>query len=142
MSAEYLLRKALENAGVLGVSVSSSGTIAKPNTMYAESLVRLQTYGCDASAHKQTKLTEEILQDKDLVICMSEYHRTRVRELGFDAVLFNEISYGISKDVLDVWEYWEICGKDLDLAEYVTKIIDYIHDAMPYLVDEIKKMHI
>lgn len=81
MSAEYLMKKYLQDFNISDVSVSSAGTTARPQPSFPETLARLEMYGCDASTHQQTKLTQEVLQDKDLVICMSEHHRARVREL-------------------------------------------------------------
>lgn len=81
MSGEYLLKKALQDAGISNVQVRSAGTIAKPNTIYQETLDRLALYGCDASHHKQTKLTKELCKEQDLIICLSEHHRTTVHEL-------------------------------------------------------------
>jgi len=36
---------------------------------------------------------------------MAERHRTVVREFGYDAVLFNEIAYNLTSDVMDDTEY-------------------------------------
>jgi protein-tyrosine-phosphatase len=80
MSAEYLMKKYLEDHNISDISVSSAGTTARPQPSFPETLARLQTYGCDATAHQQTKLSAEILSDKDVVICMAEHHRTVVRE--------------------------------------------------------------
>lgn len=46
---------------------------------------------------------------------MAEHHRTVVRELGYDAVLFNEIAYGKSEDLMDDTEYGDKYGYDYDL---------------------------
>jgi hypothetical protein len=74
-----------------------------------------------------------------LVICMSERHRTVVRELWYDAVLFNEIAYNISSDVMDDTEYEEKHWSNYNLSKYVDCIVDYIHDAIPYIVQNIQK---
>lgn len=81
MSAEYLMKKYLQDHDITDISVSSAGTTARPQPSFPETLARLEMYGCDASNHKQTKLTPEVLEGKDVVICMSEHHRTTVREL-------------------------------------------------------------
>jgi hypothetical protein len=71
---------------------------------------------------------------------MAERHRTVVRELGYYAVLFNEIAYWTTEDVMDDTEYWEKYGYDYDLWKYVDCIVDYIHDAVPYIVQNIQQL--
>jgi hypothetical protein len=53
--------------------------------------------------------------------------------------LFNEIAYNKSEDVLDDTEYTNQHGPYFDLEEYFTTIIDYIHDAIPNIVNNILK---
>ena len=119
--------------------VSSAGTTARPQPSFPETLARLQSYGCDASNHHQTKLSKEVLADKDVVICMSECHRAVVRELGYDAVLFNEITYNKTEDLMDDTEFGNKYGRDYDIGKYAEAIVDYIHDAMPSVIKNISK---
>lgn len=139
MSAEYLMRSYLLTHDITGIFVSSAGTEADPQSSFPETLARLQMYWCDASAHKQIKLTADLLKEADLVVCMSESHRNVVRELWYDAVLFNEIAYGKWEDLMDDAEYGEKYGYDYDLWKYVEFIVDYIHDAIPTIVEKIQK---
>jgi len=139
MSAEYLMKKYLQDHNINDISVSSAGTTAHPQPSFPETLARLRKDWCDPSHHKQTKLAPEVLESKDLVICMAERHRTVVREFGYDAVLFNEIAYNLTSDVMDDTEYWEKYGYGYDLWKYVDTIVDYIHDAIPYIVQNIQK---
>ena len=139
MSAEYLMKKYLKDHNITDISVSSAGTTAHPQPSFPETLARLLRDWCDASHHQQTKLTTDILAWKDLVICMSERHRAVVRELWYDAVLFNEIAYNISSDVMDDTEYEEKNWSNYDLWKYVDCIVDYIHDAIPFIVKNLSK---
>lgn len=68
---------------------------------------------------------------------MAEHHRQSVNALWFEAVLFNEIAYGKSEDVLDDSEYMQINGPDIDLEDYVITIVDYIHEAIPHIMEQI-----
>jgi hypothetical protein len=68
---------------------------------------------------------------------MAEHHRQIIRELWFDAVLFNEIAYNTRKNVLDDTEYMNQYWPDLDLNEYVPKIVDYIYKAIPFVIKNI-----
>jgi len=133
------MKKYLQDRDIIDISVSSAGTTAHPQPSFPETFARLEMYGCDASEHQQTKLTPEVLEWKDIVICMAEHHRTVVRELWYDAVLFNELTYGKSEDLLDDTEYGEKYGYDYDLWKYVDFIVDYIHDAIPYIVQNMQK---
>lgn len=139
MSAEYLTKKYLEDNNIKDISVSSAGTVARIESPFPRTLERLAFYGCDASNHRQTKIISEVLQDQDIIICMAEHHRQSVRELWFDAVLFNEIAYGKSENVLDDSEYMQINWPDFDMEEYVISIVDYIHEAIPFIVKNILK---
>jgi len=51
--------------------------------------------------------------------------------------LFNEIAYNKTEDVLDDAEYAEQYGPDFDIEEYVHTIVDYIHDAIPFIMEHI-----
>ena len=139
MAAEYLMKKYVQDHTITDISVSSAWTTAHPQPSFPETLARLLRDWCDASNHHQTKLTADILAWKELVICMSERHRTVVRELWYDAVLFNEIAYNTTSDVMDDTEYGEKYGTEYDLWKYVDCIVDYIHDAIPFIVENLSK---
>ena len=139
MSAEYLMKKYLKDQNITDISVSSAGTTAHPQPSFPETFARLTKDGCDASGHIQTKLTSEVLEWKDIVICMAEHHRKVVHEFWYDAVLFNEIAYGKTEDLMDDTEYWEKYGYNYDLWKYVDCIVDYIHDAIPYIIEKLIK---
>lgn len=68
---------------------------------------------------------------------MSEHHRKSVNELWFEAVLFNEIAYEKTEDVLDDTEYMNQYWPDFELDEYVQTIVDYIHEAIPFVIENI-----
>lgn len=137
MSAEYLTKKYIEDNNILDIMVSSAGTHAHSEAPFLRTLERLSFYWCDASKHQQRKITPGILEEQDLIICMAEHHRQSVRELWFDAVLFNEIAYEKSEDVLDDTEYANQYGPDFDIEKYVYTIVDYIHDAIPFIIKNI-----
>jgi len=137
MSAEYLTKQYIKDHQIPNISVSSAGTRARPEQPFPRTVAKLKTYGIDASTHQQTKINPELLAKQDIIICMAEHHRQSVRELGFDAVLFNEIAYGKSEDVLDDVEYMNQYGPDFELDAYIYSIVEYIHDAIPNIVQQI-----
>ncbi len=81
--AEAMLRRALEAAGVQGVSVESAGIAAWDGAPASEGayLVLLER-GIDLSAHRARSLTGELVTQADLVLTMGRVQLGRVRELG------------------------------------------------------------
>lgn len=138
MAAEYLSRKYIEDNNIHSLSVSSAGTLVHSDHPFPRTLERLSFYGCDASQHQQRQINQEILWEQDLIICMAEHHRKSVNELWFDAVLFNEIAYEKSEDVLDDIEYMNQYWPAFELDDYIKIIVDYIHDAIPLVIKNIR----
>jgi len=81
MSAEYITKKYIKDHHIPNISVSSAGTRARPEQPFPRTLEKLKTYGIDASAHQQTKISPELLAEQDIIVCMAEHHRQSVREL-------------------------------------------------------------
>jgi len=54
-------------------------------------------------------------------------------------VLFNEIAYSKTENVLDDTEFMELHGPALNLEAYAKEIVDYIHDAIPNIIENIRK---
>lgn len=81
--AEALLRRALEQHGPTGVTVSSAGTGASPGAPASEGayLVALEA-GLDLSAHRARLLTAEMVRESRLILAMSRSHLRRAVELG------------------------------------------------------------
>ena len=139
MSAEYLSKKYLHDNNIENIYVSSAGTKARPEQPFSRTVERLAVYGCDVSDHQQRKISTELLAQQDLIVCMAEHHRQSVKELWFDAVLFNEIAYNKTEDLLDDTEYMNQYGPAFDLEDYVHTIIDYIYEAVPSIIKNILK---
>jgi hypothetical protein len=53
--------------------------------------------------------------------------------------LFNEIAYKKTEDILDDAEYAQQNGPDFDMDTYVYTIVDYIHEAIPFVMKNILK---
>jgi len=117
--------------------IRSAWTSARPENPFPRTVERLKFYGCDVSQHQQRKIEPNILAQQDLIICMTEHHRQSVRALWFDAVLFNEIAYNKTKDLLDDTEYANQYGPYFDIDTYMVDIVDYIHEAIPFVIENI-----
>jgi protein-tyrosine phosphatase len=81
--AEVLLRRALSEAGVEGVDVSSAGTGAFGGEPASEGayLVALED-GLDLTTHRARPVTRELLADTDLVLAMAHSHLRKLEQLG------------------------------------------------------------
>ena len=81
--AEVLLRRALEEAKVDGVTVSSAGTGAFGGEPASEGsyLVALEQ-GLDLAAHRARPVTRELVAENDLILTMSRGHLRKLPLLG------------------------------------------------------------
>jgi protein-tyrosine-phosphatase len=84
--AEALLRRALAEAGVQGVTVESAGIGAWEGAPASEGayLVLLER-GIDLSAHRARLLTREMVERADVILTMGRVQLGKVRELGAGA---------------------------------------------------------
>ena len=140
MSAELLMNKFLEKNRINDLSISSSGTNPNIYPPYPDTIARLKKYGCDASKHQFQKISEDDIKDADIIICMAKHHQEYIK-INFrkKSFLFNEIAYNKEEDVVDDEEYARVHGWDFDLKEYINKIVDYIHDAIPEIYKNLGK---
>jgi protein arginine phosphatase len=81
--AEVMLRRALEETGVQGVSVESAGIGAWEGAPASEGayLVLLER-GIDLSGHRARLLSRELVKEADVILTMGRVQLGRVRELG------------------------------------------------------------
>lgn len=54
-------------------------------------------------------------------------------------MLFNEIAYNKTEDLLDDTEYMQINGPNIEIDRYAKTIVDYIHEAIPFIIKNIIK---
>ena len=79
--AEAFLRRRLEDLGV-EARVHSAGILSDGRTVPAEGLEAVRARGLDASTHRSRRMTEEMVNRADLVLCMAREH---VREAALRA---------------------------------------------------------
>ncbi len=78
---EALLRDHLQKAGLVDWAVSSAGTWASPGHLASQfSVILLDERGLDIQAHRSQPVTEPLLQQCDLVLCMETAHQKELRE--------------------------------------------------------------
>lgn len=110
LSAERALRSILPKGS--DIEVSSAGTIAGTSKLRQDVLDALARWGVDARDHKARLLTQEIVDESDLIVAMNTDHQKIIAEkFGRHAPLYNEIATGSAlpfPDLPDVVErFWE-----------------------------------
>jgi protein-tyrosine phosphatase len=141
MTAEYVLKAALEERPELTYRVSSAGVEARPQMMAAFIKDQLLKRGIDPAGHRQRKLTAEILAEANLAVAMGFDHRAYVREtFKQDVPLFNQVCFGREQPILDTWEAvpdWQT--NPLASQTYALQVVDYICEAMPAFIENIER---
>jgi protein-tyrosine-phosphatase len=138
--AEYLLRNWLENNNRHDIEVSSCGTNATSDTssFCMDHIGKLDEMGIDASRHKRTQISKEILARSDIIIAMDESHRDWVREkFNKEVMLYNEICKN-EKTSIRI----NPPGSAGPLSNRLLKVFEYIDKSIPDLVTSIDKIKI
>ena len=138
-SAEYCLKKYVKD-NKLDWIVASAGIVAHPEPMHPGTVNTLLELGCDPTKHKQTRLTQDVVDQYELIVAMSTNHKTFIKEtFNKDVPLFNEICYDKKTGVPDI-EDVILSGTDWGARHnYVVTTVKYIHDAIPYFVKNLSK---
>jgi len=77
-----LLKKALDAAGIRGISVDSAGIAANPGApVSAHAAEAMRAYGIDIAAHRAKPLTREMIAGAT-VLAMTKAHAQRVKALA------------------------------------------------------------
>lgn len=139
MSAEYLMKTYLQEYNIQSINVSSAGTEANPEDANPTTIDRLHHYNCDPSKHIQRKISKEILEQQDIIICMWNNHKKITENLWFNCKLFNEIAYNKDTDVPDIEEFLAPGFTEQQKSDYIIKVIDYLYEAIPFLAENIIK---
>ncbi len=97
--AEIILKRKLKLAGIQGIRVSSAGIRAEEGAKISKnSFKALKEMGYVPYGFKSKRLTKEMIQKTDIVICMSKEHKQVLS--GFDNVYTVGEIVGM-KDILD-----------------------------------------
>jgi protein-tyrosine-phosphatase len=137
LTAEYALR--LELPAASGVLVGSAGTEDFPHVVKPVVADRLLRRGLDVTTHRRRTLTSELLDAADLVVAMSDEHRSELaRRFGLDAPLFAEACGFPGESLPDVdAAVADHRDNPAAVAAHVGKIIDRIIELTPHLVTRI-----
>lgn len=140
MSAEYLMKSYIQKEGIDDIiHISSAGTEANPQEAHPTTVKRLQYYKSNPSNHRLRKVSKEILEQQDLIICMGNNHKQIIENMGFDCILFNKLAYNKDTDVPDIEEFLTPWYTEEQKSDYIIKVIDYLHNAIPLLAEHVIK---
>ena len=135
MAAHHIMRRYVSENSVDEYEVDSAGTSANSfERPYPQVLQFLYQIGVDASRHNQKRLDEDLVEQADLIVCMSEHHREKIKEeFDVESVLYNEVVSGKSSDLQD-----DVEGNPLDLDDFLRQLVMYINKTMPDFVENIE----
>ena len=134
MTAEYALKAALGPNP--RYAVASAGIEAIPQAMAPEVRERLLLRGIDPVAHRQRKLTAELLDAAHLPVAMGLDHREYVqRHFGRELVLFNQVCFDREEALLDTWEAVPDFERNPQgRRDYIAWMVDYLCASMPEFI--------
>ena len=139
--AHYLLQYHIESKN-LRLRISSAGFLEGNRAISENSELVLKENGIDASNHKSTQLSDEIVQDSWLVLTMTEQHKKMLQEKDqkvtgkvFTLLEFIEMnSPQFSSEIIDIDDPY---GLDI---EYYRNTYQIINSAIDQLVQFIKEI--
>ena len=77
--AEGLMKKAVTDAGLKDITVSSCGTSTLPSFRVPNIVLLLMNKeGIDLSKHLSTQISEQLVSKSDLILVMAEHHKDAV----------------------------------------------------------------
>ena len=141
-SAEYILKDYLKKEHDTSITVSSAGTKGNPAGLFDETILELHKFNIDITAHTWRKLTFDIVDDADVIICMAKHHQMILKkQFGTDSFLYNELACATHDDVQDEAEAG-ILESDACFVSYVDGVIQYFYDTMPRVYGALKAMNL
>lgn len=137
-SADYLFNTLLQEKQDDSFQVHSAGIRCRWPHMYEETKERLAHYGIAIQKHQSTYLTQKLVDEADVIICMAEHHRQFIKHnFHTNSYLFNELAYGESTDVQDDEEVGTSYGSG-GLKGFIYDTIDYIYQSLPKIYEKLK----
>lgn len=143
MSAEYCLKDHLTRHKITDITVDSAGIAPQPQIILPSTLERLSFHGITVD-HQPKEITKKIVEERELIIAMNTNHQDYIYEMyNITAPLFNNVAFGEATGVLDIEEYkpgiLTSTNETQEVRDYIFSTVDHIHDAIPYVVGNLKK---
>lgn len=104
-------------------ALADSAGIAAANGMPASdnAVIALSELGIDISSHKSKPISKQLLNESDLIICMSEGHAEMLKAAGYSSVVFGQgvpDPYGYPLEV-----YRNCCNKMLEAIPNLEELL-------------------
>ena len=134
VSAEQCFKKYLIDNGISDWDVGSAGTLAPKESVDPKVLEILREFGIDDTSHEQKKLTREMLESHDAVVCMAENHVEFIKsEFGYThAILFNDLALEEKTSIWDVEDdVPDYATNRLAVEEKLERTVKDIHGKIP-----------
>lgn len=131
-SQDYLEKNRISDITVASAGIRASSDISRYSNLHFKIMGEI---GIDTSGFKRTQFTEESFKDYDFIIGMSELHKDFVKnQYNKEIYLFNEIYNGKNTPV-------NIGAPDSeDFEEKMKELIQYFNNAIPDLINNLKKL--
>lgn len=131
MAAALMNKIAVDND--MDIVAESAGIFAKADEKASSNAIKaMNDYGIDISSHKATPLTEKLINDADIVLTMTEGHKSMI--LGFAPDKIHTICEyaGYDGDINDPFggnlnQYKNIAD---DIYDCLTEIAEKLYDIM------------
>lgn len=138
-SAEKLLQKYLKNIKDSSINVSSAGTYAHPDNPYSYTLEELTKLKIINLKHQQTKISQDLLDKQDIIICMTKEHQVFIKEnYQRNSYLYNELAYNKKIDLEDDVETSTFGSSNLE--NFVKNTVSKINKGVPNLYLKLKSL--
>ena len=122
--AEYILKDLLSKRGLDGINVSSAGlAVREGDTMHKNAKFVLQQHGITAEHFESRQITEGMIDNSDIVLCMTQNHKRFLPQMTKIVTLGEVVGMA---DVSDPFGYdekiYNLCYQQLQGA--LTKFAD------------------
>ncbi|MBR2030014.1 MAG: low molecular weight protein arginine phosphatase [Clostridia bacterium] len=116
--AEFILKDVLKKNNITGVSVSSAGLAVRgDDTINKNALQTLKNHGINAEGFVSRQVTEGMIDNSDVVLCMTQNHKRFLPAMSKVVTLGEVVG---ANDVADPFGYdlsiYDLCYKQLRSA--------------------------
>ena len=127
--AEYILRKKLKERKLRGFKVNSAGIAAKKgDVINSKSAQTLAKYGVETATFKVSAVTDKLLRDSFVMICMTDRQRDHLMDMRWNALRKSgaeEIENNVfSFRELVGYEIPDPYGMEIEKYEYVYRLLE------------------
>ncbi len=127
--AEYILRKKLKERKLRGFKVTSAGIAAKKgDAINPKSAQVLAEKGMETASFKVSSVTDKLLRDSFVFVCMTERHKDYLMDMRWNALR----KAGVEEIENNVFSFRELVGyeipdpygMDIEKYEYVYRLLE------------------